>query len=160
VPGRARWGFGLAGAIAPIFECDVVKHGNTKKMTFLGFPEDVQTCVYFFRTFQMQIIFAVEETNYTTTKQQDSYARGMVKRISERMKQTYERVKEIIPVETKALIVLKEKEVSKFTKSQFGKLKDTPASKAKLDREAFLNGYYDGSKVDISHKGRRKVEEN
>jgi hypothetical protein len=160
VPGRANWGYRLAFAIAPIFECSALRTIGVKRMTFFGYPEDVKTCVYFYRTFQMQIIFAVEETNYTTTKQQDSYARGMVKRISERMKQTYERVKEIIPVETKALIVLKEKEVSKFTKSQFGKLKDSPVSKAKLDNEAFLNGYYDGSKVDISHQGRRKVEEN
>lgn len=158
VPGRAFWGFTLAASIAPVFECDVIRHGKSNKMTFLGYPEDVNTCVYFFRTFQMQIIFAVDETGYTTVKQKNSYAWGMVARISKRMTQAYERVKEIVPAETKDLIVLKEKEVSKFTESVFGKVGKGRASTAQIDSEAYLNGYNDGANVDISHRGRRKVE--
>jgi hypothetical protein len=158
VPGRSFWGFSLAASIAPIFECDVIRHGKSNRMTYLGYPEDVETCVYFFRTFQMQIILAVDETDYNTVKQKSSYAWGMTSRISERMKQAYERVKEIIPVETKALIVLKEKEVDKFTASLFGKIGKGRRSEAKIDRGAYENGYYDGRNVDISHRGRRKVE--
>ena len=158
VPGRATWGLNLAACIAPIFECDVIQTTGTKKMTFLGFPEDVQTCVQFFRTFQMQIIFAVDATGYRTTKEKNSYAWGMVRRITERMAQAYQKVKEIVPVETKALIVLKEKEVTKFTESLFGKLKEGRVSSAKIDSIAFMNGYHDGRNVDITHRGRRKVE--
>ena len=158
VPGRTSWGFHLAWAIAPVFECKAVRTSGTKTMSFFGFPEDVKTCVYFFRTFQMQIIFAVDETGYTTVKQKNSYAWGMVARISKRMTQAYERVKEIVPAETKDLIVLKEKEVSKFTESVFGKVGKGRASTAQIDSEAYLNGYNDGANVDISHRGRRKVE--
>jgi hypothetical protein len=158
VPGRSFWGFSLAASIAPIFECDVVRTSGTKKMSFLGYPEDVLTCVHFFRTFQMQIIFAVDATDYTTIKEKSSYAWGMVKRITERMNRAYERVKEIIPVETKALIVLKEEEVEKFTESLFGKISKGAKSKAKVDADAFHNGYNDGANVNISHRGRRKVE--
>jgi hypothetical protein len=82
----------------------------------------------------------------------------MARRISERMEQTYQRVKEIVPVETKALIVLKEEEVSKFTKSVFGKINKGRKSKIKIDKQAFMYGYADGVNVDISHRGRRKVE--
>jgi len=160
VPGRARWGLALASAIAPVFETDVIQHGSSKRLTFLGYPEDVETSVYFYRIFQMNIIFAVDETGYTTVNQKDSYARGMVSRIHKRMSEAYTRVKEIVPVETKDLIVLKEKEVRKFTKDTFGKLGKGYVSKAKMDKDAFMNGFNDGGKVDISHRGRQKVEKN
>ena len=160
VPGRARWGLALASAIAPVFETDVIQHGSSKRLTFLGYPEDVETCTYFYRTFQMQIIFAVDATGYTTVKQKESYAQGMVSRIYKRMRETYTRVREIVPAETKELMVLKEKEVRKYTEEVFGKIGKGYTSKAKLDREAFMNGYNDGGKLDISHQGRRKVEKN
>ncbi len=158
VPGRTNWGYRLAFAIAPIFECSALRTIGVKRMTFFGYPEDVETCIYFYRTFQMQIIFAVDATDYTTGKQKNSYAAGMVKRIAERMIRAYVRVREIVPVETKDLIVLKEKEVRKYMESVTPDIRKTKST-AKIDEEAYLNGYHDGRNVDISHQGRRKVDE-
>ena len=157
VPGRANWGFHLAWAVGPIFECEAIRTTGTKKVSFFGFPDDVATCVAFYRTFQMQICFAVDATGYTTVKQTNSYAWGMVERIKERMDNAYKRVKEIVPVETKDLIVLKEQEVRKFTETHFGKINKSNL-KNTIDQRAFVNGYKDGVHLDISHKGRKKVE--
>ena len=159
VPGRAFWGFSLAVGISIVFECDVIRHGTSNKMTYLGYPEDVETCVYFYRTFQMQIIFAVDATGYRTIKEKNSYAWGMTDRITKRMYQAYKKVSEALPVETKDLIVLKEKQIAEFTKSVFGNISKGRKSKATIDKQAFQNGYNDGGRVDISHQGRRKVDE-
>ena len=158
VVGRASWGFHLAWAIAPTFECKAVRLSGTKQMSFFGFPEDVKTSIYFFRTLQMQIIFAVDATGYTTVKSKNSYAEGMVERVRERLKDTYEKVREIIPAETKALIIVKEDAVDKFRASHFPKLRKSTLQ-SKLDERAFINGYQDGAHLDITDHTKKQVRE-
>ncbi len=157
VPGKSSWGYFLAWAIAPVFEAKAVRISGTKTMCFIGFPDDVETCVYFFRTLQMQIIFAVDATGYDTVKKKNSYAAGMVERIRERMTSAYERVKEIVPVETKELMVIKEDSVKEFAESEFNKITNHNLN-PKIDQRAFVNGYHDGDKLDITHN-RKKVQE-
>lgn len=159
VPGRANWGYHLAWAIGPVFECEAIRTTGTKRMSFFGYPEDVETCVHFYRTFQMQIIFAVDATGYETVKERNSYAWGMVERIAVRMRETYVRVKEIVPAETKELIVLKEKEVRKYAEAHFGKIGKSNL-KNTVDETAFINGFKDGGHLDIVDHRKKKVEEN
>jgi len=157
VPGRTSWGYHLAWAIAPVFECKAVRISGSKTMSFFGFPEDVETSVYFFRTLQMQIIFAIDATGYNTVKQKNSCAEGMVLRIRERMLATYERVKEIVPVQTKALMVVKEDAVDKFRKSHFPKLRKNNL-KSQIDGRAFNQGYHDGANLNITNN-KKQVRE-
>ena len=158
VPGKSNWGFMLAAGIAHVFECDCIRTRGTQKiMHFLGFPDDVETCLYFFRVFQMQVIFAIDGIGYDTVNKKNSYAKGMTTRIYERMVDTYERVKEIVPAETKALMVVKKGAVEKFRKQQFPKTSKSTL-KDSIDHQAFIRGYKDGEGVSIADNSKKQVE--
>lgn len=156
VPGRTSWGYHLAWAIAPVFECKALRLSGTKTMAFFGFPEDVKTSVYFYRTLQMQIIFAVDATSYDTVKTKNSYAEGMVDRIRERLAAAYKRMEEIVPATTMELMVVKKGAVKKFRESHFPKIKKNTL-RPQIDPRAYTRGYYDGSKLDIANNAKKKV---
>ena len=158
VPGRTRWGYDLAWGLAPVFECQSVRWSGTKKLSFFGFPEDVKTCVYFYRTLQMQIVFAVDATGYTTVKEKNSYAFGMVARVVDRLRKTYAVVKEIVPPETKELMIVKDDAVNDFVEDSIGKVGQSNL-KNDLDAGAFRKGINDGARLDIARHDRGKVDE-
>jgi hypothetical protein len=146
--GRMTWGFYLAWGIAPIFECEAVKAGGTQKMMFFGFPDDVATVAFFFRWFQLQIIGFADESSYRTVKDKNSYAHGMVRKITARVSAAYKRAKEIVPSECRDLILVKEGAVENFRKREIGGVV-SPRKRLNVNHKAYQKGYVDGDRVDI-----------
>ena len=154
--GRMRWAFYLAQFIAGIFECKALRHTGTHTLRFFGFPDDLKTTTYFFNYLQIEISQRTRRQNWSTKKEEDSYAFGMSQRVYLRMMEVYERVQEIIPSECRDLIVLKDKAVDSKIKSTFGKVRNSKTT-AKDDPTAYRAGYKDGANIDIGDHSKRKV---
>jgi len=154
--GNMNWGFTLAWGIAPIFDCQAIKSGATKKMMFFGFPDDVETVAFFFRFFQLQIIDWADNSGYRTVKDKNSYAHGMVKKINWRVGQVYKKAKEIIPSDCRALIIVKEQAVEQFRKKEIGGVRHAKAFN-NFNQKAWGKGYVDGDRVDIINPNLNKL---
>ena len=146
--GRMTWGFYLAWGIAPVFDCKAVKRSNSQVMLFFGYPEDVKTVAFFFRFFQIQIIEFADRSKYTTVKDKNSYAQGMVKRLVDRISKAYKRAKEIVPSDCRDLIIVKDEAVKKFMADEIGRVTNSHM-RQNLNGSAYTRGYADGSRVNI-----------
>ena len=146
--GNMNWGFALAWGIAPTFDCEAIKSGSTKKMMFFGFPDDVETVVFFFRFFQLQIIHWADNSGFRTVKDKNSYAHGMVRKLNWRVGQVYKKAKDIIPSDCRDLIIVKEQAVERFRKREIGGVR-TSKPFNNFNEKAYRKGYVDGDKVDI-----------
>ena len=158
--GKATWGYTLAWGIGPIFDCRVTRSfvDGERVMSFVGYPEDVATCAYFFRVLQLQIVGACDTAGYRKLQDKYDYAFGMAQRIKERMAEAYKRVREQVPVATKALMVLKDGAVEKYNKTVFPR---THSAKLRIPLDtssAYVKGYVDGAHVNIDHKARTKLK--
>jgi len=157
-----NWGNYLAGGIAPIFECKSLRMTGTNRIMFFGYPQDVATVTFLFRHFQLQIVEFADRTNYTTVKDKNSYAHGMVLRITERVGAAYKRAKEIVPSSCRDLIVLKEGAVLSFRDKELAEMGMRLAGKSnhrpQMNGNAYTQGYVDGQRVDISNPYLDKLQ--
>ena len=150
------WGYYLAWGIAPIFECEAIKEGGSQKMMFFGFPDDVATVAFFFRWFQLQIIDFADKSKFRTVKDKNSYAHGMVRKITSQVSAAYTRAKEIVPSDCRALMIVKEQAVEKFRKREIGGVR-TSNRNLNLNHAAYGDGYADGDRVDIVNPHTNKL---
>ena len=146
--GRMTWGYMLAWGIAPVFECKAIRKHNSQVMMFFGYPDDVETVAFFFRYFQMQIIHFADESGYKTVRDKNSYAQGMVKKLVHRVFSAYQRAKEIVPSDCRALMVVKQGAVQKFVDKKIGRTVKSNL-KHNIHSRAYTKGYVDGDKVNI-----------
>jgi len=106
---------------------------------------------------QIEISQRTRRQNYSTVKERNSYAFGMANRVYLRMKDVYDRVKEIVPSECRDLIVLKDTAIDAKIKNTIGKIRNS-TSQMKEDPNAFRAGYKDGEGLDIGDHSKRKVD--
>lgn len=154
--GNMNWGYFLAAGVAAVFECEVVRLGRTQKLSFFGFPDDVETVAFFFRYFQLQIIDFIDNSNLRTVKNKNSYAVGMTRRIVERINEAYVRAKAKMTSECRDLIVVKKDAVSTYVEKEIGKTHKANLSN-NFNASAFTKGYIDGAKVDITNPNLDKL---
>ena len=154
--GRSDWGYYLAFGIARAFDCKSIAESYRNRVCFLGYADDVDTCLWFFNYLQIEIYLWAEKFS-RLKKEQNSYAHGMVTTIEDRLKSLYKKVEEIIPSECKDLIVVRKQVVNKFTQNEFPHTKPKKRNQVKFD--AFAQGIKDGKNLDLANHNRAKVNE-
>lgn len=154
---HTAWEGRLITCIADCFDCKVyVSYGTNKrsdiKYVFVGTKTDTELCNWYFRTIRMKIIRNAKN-KCRLVKDQKNYSYGAVISITERLRESYIKVKEEMQSEdTKALVVCKKKSAEMEIERKVGKLKRN-RKVINIDNRssAFSNGISDGKKISI-HK--------
>jgi len=132
VGGRTDWGYWLANAISEAFDCQIVAFKKEQKIYFIGYTDDIDTCIWFFNYLQIEIYLWAEKHS-TLVKKRNSYAHGMVNTIGIRLRELYKKVEEIIPSDCRDLVIIKKDKVNQFTKQQFPHLGHMNMNKGNQD---------------------------
>ena len=156
VGGRTDWGYWLANAISKAFDCQIVALKEQQKICFIGYTDDIDTCIWFFNYLQIEIYLWTEKHS-TLVKERNSYAHGMVNTVGLRLRELYKKVEEIIPSDCRELVIVKKDKVNQFVNQQFphtGHMRQNKGS-----RDSFGQGLKDGKSLNLSNGNRQRVGE-
>lgn len=156
VGGRTDWGYWLANAISKAFDCQIVAFKKQQRICFIGYTDDIDTCMWFFNYLQIEIYLWAEKHS-TLVKERNSYAHGMVNTVGLRLRELYKKVEEIIPSDCRELVVVKKEKVSKFLKKEFPNSR--PMNQSKKNFNSYGQGMKDGKNLDLSNGNRSRVGE-
>lgn len=121
---QTDWEHRLGWGIAEIFECKGVRGHEeydheekdwTRKMHFVGMPNDIALVLYFYDYCQNEIALAMEISykKNGNVRKKNQFACGMVARIIERLTEFYKRYKEEVSTTTMDIVVYKKDAVDK-----------------------------------------------
>lgn len=153
----ADWEVMLAAGIATGFDCTCVTPYNNAKVYFVGMKDDLELVIYFYNRL-LRYIYSAGQKEYPQTshvKKRQSYCYGMESKVCMRLKDLYKKVKEEMPTECKALMVIKKDAVSKRVRREFGPLGNGKATQ-RPDMDAYYKGMKDGDKVSL-HSNKTRV---
>jgi len=144
------WEASLAHVIAECFDCKTVscKH-PTWTINFLGTKTDLEISIFFYRHLR-RTICRKSELEFRKRADQDTYAYGMVKTISSRLKDLYTKRQEVMQSDCRDLVIVKTDGLQEFTKSLFPTLRKASSTKLKGSSEAWNKGINDGHRVGLN----------
>jgi len=148
-----RWEGYLAANMGHLFDCRCMLTYNYEiegnDVSFMGHKKDVELVLYFFNYLQGKIASMIKGS-YKSKKSQNSYARGMVHNVNERLVEMHKEVEQHLPSDCKDLMVVKGEEVNKFADSIFDPRHTSRARKQGVDWKTFDKGVKDGAKIRLA----------
>lgn len=159
-----NWEFRLGWDIAKIFDVYAIKTYDNKNfnwdkrqfqpmMSFLGMPNDLSLVLYFFDYCQNEVARHMELA-YKTQQKQNSFAEGMVNRITERLQELYRRYKAEVQASTTDIVIYKDDAIQRAKDEHFPDRMKT-RSKRKLLSNEFFHGREAGKHVHLSSNLRQ-----
>jgi len=144
------WEAYLANGIALVFESKVVIISgfdtDHEKVAFVGMPDDVALCLYFFDYCQNEVGRHMELA-YSKKKEQNEFAWGMMQHIVDRLKELYTRIREASTCTD--LIVVKKDAVMETFRDHFPSTRSMN-SRRPDNSKAFVDGWIAGGKTHLS----------
>lgn len=152
--GGIDWETHLANSIALTFDCKMIYSTDyftkDRKVSFVGIEEDLLNCAYFFDHLQFKIAGMVKvEYPKGGMKTKNSFCRGVVSRIDERLTKMYKKVEESLPENCMQLVVCKKGAVTEKFRELFPRVRIGRLG-GKLDFAAYSNGRVKGKNVALS----------
>ncbi len=154
---RALWESILANGISKAFDVKLVSRPYATydkdfnkvdwSLCFMGFKADVEISIWLHK-YLRRTISRKSTTTYTSKNDRNNFAHGMVNSINKRLQEMY--TKRNVISDCKALVVVKDKAVSAFSKEQFPKLQSGGKINLTGNRSAYVHGISEGEKVSLS----------
>lgn len=162
------WEHVLAWGMSPIFDCKSIRLNTPRiidgklnqfySMSFIGMPDDIALCLYFYDYCQNEVGLAMEKFT-SKIREGNDFALGMVHRIIERLNEMYKKVKEQTSTDENctALIVVKKDAITDFVKDKYPTLTTRNQSTRRVDANAYAQGRAAGERIILS-SNRRQVK--
>ncbi len=145
------WEAVLANCIAKTFDCKLVSSKYPVwHLNFMGTKSDLEITIFFYRHLRRTVCRKAELEYPRNKANQETYAFGMVRTISERLGELYKKREEFIPSDCRDLVIVKKDQLDGYVKSQFPSLRTSRARKLKGSSEAYSRGALDGKSVGLN----------
>lgn len=144
------WEACLANSIAKAFDVRMV---NSKHpvwtINFMGVKSDLEIVIFFYRHLR-RTVGRKSEIEFKRKADQETYAYGMVRTISQRLQDLYKKREEVMESDCRAMVLVKTDGLEKFVKDMFPSLTTSKARTLKGSSEAYSRGLADGQKVGLN----------
>lgn len=144
------WANQLAAILAKCFDCKVILVGP-ENQAFIGTKSDVELCIWYYNFLKIRIARGASK-KFHYVRDQKTYGLGCVSALRDRLYNMYLTAQEEVRSEqTKALVVVKNKEVEKAYKKFYPDAKEGRAQKFNFgSMSAFHAGIKDGKSMAIN----------
>ena len=138
------WEIRLGSVIARAFDCSYINSWERSSGEIFGHETDVENVIYFFAFIQFSIAGKIRHYDKVTTK--NSYGRGFVERIGQRLQEMNKKVKQVVPSDCRDLMVVKKELAERKLHDKYPNVRRFNLNKVR-DHKAYQKGMKDGGKL-------------